>query len=960
MTAMSQLPDQEAPTTPPSMPVRKRLLLVDISSYFYRAFHAMPDFKSPSGEPTGAIYGVANMLNRLRDEYPADYSACVFDPKGKTFRDDIYPEYKAQRAPMPEDLARQIGHIREVCEALGWPCIEVAGMEADDVIGTLSVHAAARDVETVISTGDKDLAQLVNEKVTLVNTMSNEKLDIAGVTAKYGVPPNRIVDYLALIGDAVDNVPGVEKVGPKTAVKLLAEFDSLDGVISNAEKVKGVVGANIAKARDWLPTGRLLVKVKCDVPLPFEFDTIDHKEIDVGRLDALYESFGFRTLRNQLKKAVLLGRKELPNDLQTVVGAKSAEDSTAGVFRRANKDSVASRWISGELPTHQTSFITTRRYVTIFSEAELTIWIAKLNAADLVCLDTETTSLDQIQASIVGISFACVAGEAAYLPLRHNYPGAPDQLSFDTAIGMLRAWLADPTKKKLGQNIKYDSHVFANHGIDVQGYVHDTLLQSYVLESHQRHDLQSLASRHLGATDLLSFEDVAGKGASQIGFDQVSIETATKYSAEDSDVTLQLHGAMYRLVAADPKLNNVYETIEIPVSRVLLKMERNGVLIDAAQLQLQSSELGRKMLELEARAHEIAGQPFNLGSPKQLAEVLFEKQGIKPIKKTPGGAPSTDEETLEKLALDYPLPKAILEYRSVSKLKSTYTDKLPRMVNARTGRVHTNYAQAVAVTGRLSSTDPNLQNIPVRTAEGRRIREAFIAPPGSVIVSADYSQIELRIMAHLSGDSGLLEAFANGEDVHRATAAEVFGITREEVSSQQRRYAKVINFGLIYGMSAFGLAANLGIERSAAASYIDRYFARYPGVKAYMDRTRNAAQERGYVETAFGRRLWLPDIRSGNQGRRQGAERAAINAPMQGTAADIIKLAMIAVQGWLEASKLHAKLIMQVHDELVLEVPLDELDIVKANVPRLMTNVTKLDVPLVADPGVGSNWDEAH
>lgn len=960
MTAMSQLPDQEAPTTLQSSPVRKRLLLVDISSYFYRAFHAMPDFKSPSGDPTGAIYGVVNMLNRLRDEYPADYSACVFDPKGKTFRDDIYPEYKAQRAPMPGDLARQIDHIREVCEALGWPCIEVAGMEADDVIGTLSVHAAARDVETVISTGDKDLAQLVNEKVTLVNTMSNEKLDIAGVTAKYGVPPNRIVDYLALIGDTVDNVPGVEKVGPKTAVKLLAEFDSLDGVISNAEKVKGVVGANIAKARDWLPTGRLLVKVKCDVPLPFEFDTIDHKEIDVARLDALYESFGFRTLRNQLKKAVQLGRKELPNDLQTVVGAKSAEDSTAGVFRRANKDSVASRWISGEPPTHQTSFITTRRYVTIFSEAELTIWIAKLNAADLVCLDTETTSLDQTQASIVGISFACVAGEAAYLPLRHNYPGAPDQLSFDTAIGMLRAWLADPTKKKLGQNIKYDLHVFANHGIDVQGYVHDTLLQSYVLESHQRHDMQSLASRHLGATDLLSYEDVAGKGASQIGFDQVSIETATKYSAEDSDVTLQLHGAMYRVVAADPKLNYVYETIEMPVSRVLLKMERNGVLIDAAQLQLQSSELGRKMLELEARAHEIAGQPFNLGSPKQLAEVLFEKQGIKSIKKTPGGAPSTDEETLEKLALDYPLPKAILEYRSVSKLKSTYTDKLPRMVNARTGRVHTNYAQAVAVTGRLSSTDPNLQNIPVRTAEGRRIREAFIAPPGSVIVSADYSQIELRIMAHLSGDSGLLEAFANGEDVHRATAAEVFGITRDEVSSQQRRYAKVINFGLIYGMSAFGLAANLGIERSAAASYIDRYFARYPGVKAYMDRTRNAAQERGYVETAFGRRLWLPDIRSGNQGRRQGAERAAINAPMQGTAADIIKLAMIAVQGWLEASKLHAKLIMQVHDELVLEVPLDELDLVKANVPRLMTNVTKLDVPLVADPGVGSNWDEAH
>ena len=960
MAAMSQLPDPEAPAALSSPSIRKRLLLVDISSYFYRAFHAMPDFKSPSGEPTGAIYGVANMLNRLRDDYPADYSACVFDPKGKTFRDDIYREYKAQRTPMPEDLAHQIGHIREVCEALGWPCIEVAGMEADDVIGTLSVHAAARDVETVISTGDKDLAQLVNDKVTLVNTMSNEKLDIAGVIAKYGVPPNRIVDYLTLMGDAVDNVPGVEKVGPKTAVKLLAEFGTLDGVIQNAEKVKGVVGANIVKARDWLPTGRLLVTVKCDVPLPFDFDTIDHKAVDISRLDMLYESFGFRTLRNQLKRGDQLGAKEQPSDAEPLATANDAEGSATGVFRQANKDSGASRWISSEPSARQTTFVSTRHYLTISNLAELANWVEKLNSVGLVCLDTETTSLDQMQASIVGISFACVAGEAAYLPLRHNYPGAPDQLDFDAAIGMLRVWLADPTKKKLGQNIKYDLHVFANHGIDVQGYVHDTLLQSYVLESHQRHDMQSLAARHLGANDLLSFEDVAGKGATQISFDQVSIETATKYSAEDSDVTLQLHSAMYSQVAADPKLKYVYEAIEMPVSRVLLTMERNGVLIDAALLQQQSSELGLKMLELEARAHEIAGQPFNLGSPKQLGEILFEKQGIKPIKKTPGGAPSTDEETLEKLALDYPLPKAILEYRSISKLKSTYTDKLPRMVNAKTGRVHTNYAQAVAVTGRLSSTDPNLQNIPVRTAEGRRIREAFIAPPGSVIVSADYSQIELRIMAHLSGDQGLLEAFAKGEDVHRATAAEVFGTTREEVSSEQRRYAKVINFGLIYGMSAFGLAANLGIERSAAASYIDRYFARYPGVKAYMDRTRNAAQDSGYVETAFGRRLWLPDIRSGNQGRRQGAERAAINAPMQGTAADLIKLAMIAVQGWLETSKLQTKLVMQVHDELVLEVPSGELDLVKANVPGLMTNVAKLDVPLVAEPGVGINWDEAH
>ena len=949
---MSQPPDHKSAMNVSNGQMRKRLLLVDISSYFYRAFHAMPDFKSPSGEPTGAIYGVVNMLNRLRDDYPADYSACVFDPKGKTFRDDIYPEYKANRAPMPEDLAQQIGHIREVCDALGWPCVEVAGMEADDVIGTLSVHATGRDVDTVISTGDKDLAQLVNDKVTLVNTMSNEKLDIAGVTEKYGVPPNRIVDYLALMGDTVDNVPGVEKVGPKTAVKLINEFGSLDGVLENAEKVKGVVGANIVKARDWLPTGRTLVTVKCDVPLPFEFDNINHKDIDVARLDQLYESFGFRTLRTQLHKRA--GTTEPAS-----MSGTASDGTETAVFKQASKDSGAVRWSSGEPVAVQTPFIGTRHYVTIDTEAALDAWLDKLNAADLVCLDTETTSLDQMQAQIVGLSFACVAGEAAYLPLRHNYPGAPDQLDFELAINKLKPWLANASKPKLGQNSKYDLHVFANHGIAVNGYVHDTLLQSYALESHQRHNMDSLASRHLGTKTIL-FEEVAGKGASQIGFDQVSIEKATEYSAEDSDVTLQLHGAMYPQIAADPKLKYIYETIEMPVSRVLLTMERNGVLIDASLLQTQSAELGLKMLALEAKAHELAGQPFNLGSPKQLGEILFDKQGIKPLKKTPGGAPSTDEETLEKLAEDYPLPKAILEYRSVAKLKSTYTDKLPRMVNAKTGRVHTNYAQAVAVTGRLSSTDPNLQNIPVRTAEGRRIREAFIAPPGSVIVSADYSQIELRIMAHLSGDKGLLDAFANGEDVHRATASEVFGVPRDEVSSEQRRYAKVINFGLIYGMSAFGLAANLGIERAAAASYIERYFARYPGVAAYMERTRNVAREAGYVETVFGRRLWLPDIRSSNQGRRQGAERAAINAPMQGTAADLIKLAMIAVQGWLEQEKLQTKLVMQVHDELVLEVPESELERVKTNVPGLMTNVATLDVPLVAEPGVGANWDEAH
>ena len=954
---------------------RRRLLLVDISSYFYRAFHALPDFRSPAGEPTGAIFGVANMLNKLRDEYPADYSACVFDPKGKTFRDDIYPAYKANREKMPEDLGRQIAPIRELAEALGWPCVEVAGMEADDVIGTLAKHAVARGVETIISTGDKDLAQLVEDGVLWYNTMSNEKLGVQGITEKFGVPPNRIIDYLALMGDNVDNVPGVEKVGPKTAAKWIAEYGSLDGVIANAAGIKGVVGENLRKAIDWLPTGRTLVTVKCDVPLPFDFDTIGHKERDIARLDDLYEQFGFKGMRAALYKGA--GTQPTLED-----------GADAGLFRQAAKDSNAARWsassISPSLPLSKRevdpaqgetppfakgglggifggqSFVSTRKYETISTHTHLDAWIAKLNAAELAALDTETTSLDQMRAQIVGLSFACVSGEAAYLPLRHIYPGAPDQLDFDQALAKLRPWLEDANKKKLGQNIKYDLHVFANHGIAVKGYQHDTLLQSYVLESHQRHDMESLASRHLGATDTISFEDVAGKGASQICFDQVSIDTATNYSSEDSDVTLQLHGALYPQIASDEKLKYVYEQIEMPTSHVLLTIERNGVLIDGALLDKQSGELGIKMLELEHRAHQEAGQPFNLGSPKQLAEILFDKKGIKPLKKTPGGAASTDEETLAKLAEDYPLPKIILEYRSVAKLKSTYTDKLPRMVNPKSGRVHTNYGQAIAVTGRLSSNDPNLQNIPVRTAEGRRIREAFIAPPGSKILSADYSQIELRIMAHLSGDAGLLKAFAEGEDVHRATAAEVFGVSREEVSSEHRRYAKVINFGLIYGMSAFGLASNLGIERSAAASYIDKYFARYPGVKAYMDRTRNEAHQRGYVETVFGRRLWLPDIKSGNQGRRQGAERAAINAPMQGTAADLIKLAMIAVQGWLESEKLATRMIMQVHDELVLEVPDSELELVKANVPGLMTNVAKLDVPLVAEPGVGRNWQEAH
>jgi DNA polymerase I len=931
-----------------------RLLLVDISSYFYRAFHALPDLRSPSGEPTGALRGVVSMLQKLQKELPSDYSACVFDPSGPTFRDEIYSEYKATRAAMPEDLRAQIQPIREAAQALGWPIVEVKGFEADDVIGTLAEHAKNRGVNTIISTGDKDFAQLVDDKVTLYNTMSYERLDSGGVQEKFGVPPERIIDYLALMGDTVDNVPGVDKVGPKTAAKLIAEYGSLDAIMANADKVKGVVGENLRKAADWLPTGRTLVTVKRDVPLPFEFDQLAFRDPDVPQLIALYDRFGFKSMKDALAK-------EGGGDAST----PSTEASGDSVFKQASKDTGATRWSSGGAAPGMAEgegavpFVDTRNYQLILTDQDLDLWIEKLNAAELACLDTETTSLDQLQAQIVGISFAVKAGEAAYVPLTHRYAGAPEQLPLDATLLKLKPWLEDESKKKLGQNAKYDMHVFANHGITVRGYQHDTLLADYVLESHQRHDMDSLATRFLNAKTI-SYEEVAGKGASQIGFDQVDVERACEYSAEDSDVTLQLHHAIYPMVKRDPKLAYVYEQIELPTMHVLLAVERNGVLIDTQQMEKQSGELGQKMLELEAKAHQEAGQPFNLGSTKQLAEILFDKKGIKPIKKTPGGAPSTDEETLEKLAEDHPLPRIILDYRGVSKLKSTYTDKLPKMVNPRTGRVHTNYGQAVAVTGRLSSNDPNLQNIPVRTHEGRRIREAFIAPPGSKILSADYSQIELRIMAHMSGDKGLLDAFAAGEDIHRATAAEVFGAERDQVTSEQRRYAKVINFGLIYGMSAFGLASNLGIERAAAASYIDKYFARYPGVHQYMARTRAEAHEHGYVETVFGRRLWLPDIKSGNQMRRAGAERAAINAPMQGTAADLIKLAMIAVQGWLESEKLQTKMIMQVHDELVLEVPEGELERARAKVPELMTSVAKLDVPLLAEPGVGGNWEEAH
>ena len=917
----------------------KTLLLVDGSSYLYRAFHAMPDLRSPQGEPTGAIYGVLNMLRRLRKDYAADYSACVFDAKGKTFRDDWYPEYKAHRPPMPDDLRAQVEPLHEVVAAAGWNILMVDGVEADDVIGTLAQQASQQGARCIISTGDKDLTQLVNEHVLWVNTMSEEELDAAGVAAKFGVPPERIVDYLTLIGDTVDNVPGVPKCGPKTAVKWLTEYGTLDNLVEHAGEIKGVAGENLRAALEWLPQGRRLVTVKCDVPLDRRYSELVAPAADVAKLRELFERFGFKSWLRELDGG----------------GAGShavARETPAKPPRTAGAELRQFEQAAQATATNDTS-----GYEAILTEAQLDAWLHQLMAAPLVSLDTETTGLDQMTAQLVGISFSIEAHQAAYLPLAHHYPGAPDQIGRAHALQKLRHWLESPAHKKLGQNLKYDQHIFANHGIALRGIAEDTLLQSYVLESHKPHEMGNLALRHLGL-ETMSYADVVGKGAKQIGFDQVDIDTATRYSAEDADITLQLHQTLSPQLQG--KLAEVYREIELPVREVLFRMERNGVLIDGGKLARQSHELGEKMMVIEKQAFEAAGQPFNLNSPKQLSEILFDKLGLPVKKKTPSGTPSTDEEVLQELALDYPLPKLLLDYRGMAKLKSTYTDKLPQMVNASTGRVHTSYSQAVAVTGRLASSDPNLQNIPIRTPEGRRIREAFIAPPGSRIVSADYSQIELRIMAHLSGDEGLLKAFAAGEDIHRATAAEVFGVALDAVSSEQRRYAKVINFGLIYGMSAFGLASQLNIENSAAKQYIDLYFARYPGVKRYMDDTRLQAKAQGFVETVFGRRLWLPEINGANAMRRQAAERAAINAPMQGTAADLIKLAMIAVQDWLEKEKLETKLIMQVHDELVLEVAQGELALVKEKVRELMCNVAELKVPLEVGLGEGGNWDEAH
>ena len=916
----------------------KTLLLVDGSSYLYRAFHALQraDLRNQKGEPTGAIYGVLNMLRRLHNETRADYSACVFDAKGKTFREDVYPDYKANRPPMPDDLAVQIAPLKEAIAAMGWPLLEIEGVEADDVIGTLARQAEQEGVRVIIASGDKDLAQLVTPIITIENadprTGEREILDEAGVEKKFGVKPERIIDYLTLIGDSVDNVPGVAKVGPKTAVKWLGQYGSLDDVVKHAPEIGGVVGENLRQTLDWLPRARELLTIKCDVELPLTVSDLGSQPRDGAKLLELFRRFGFKSWLRELE------------------GAPGAEDA---LQRSTGRDSAVESAAPAGPP------VAGRNYETILSTSQLDAWLTKIGQANLVSVDTETTSLDAFKAELVGVSLCVEQGHAAYVPLAHRYTGAPQQLERDAVLGRLKPWLEDPQRAKLAQHGKYDMHVLANHGVRLSGLAHDTLLESYVLESHRSHDMDSLAERHLGL-QTITYDEVTGKGASRIGFEQVAVERATEYAAEDADITLRLHHALLPQIEGDAKLDRVYRELEMPLVAVLFTMERNGVLLDTELLRRLSREFGAKMAEIETQAHEHAGQPFNLNSPKQIQELLFEKHQLPVVKKTPSGAPSTDEDVLGELALDHPLPKLILDYRGLAKLKSTYTDKLPEMINTATGRVHTNYGQAVAVTGRLASNDPNLQNIPIRTAEGRRIREAFIAPPGSRIVSADYSQIELRIMAHISQDASLLQAFAAGEDIHRATAAEIFGMPAEQLGPEQRRYAKVINFGLIYGMSAFGLARQLGIERAAAQQYMDRYFARYPGVADYMQRTREAARVNGYVETVFGRRLWLPEIRSGNAGRRQGAERAAINAPMQGTAADLIKMAMISVDRWLGEKRLGTRLVIQVHDELVLELPEAELDLVEQTLPALMGGVAELSVALVVDIGVGANWDTAH
>ena len=900
------------------------LLLVDGSSYLYRAFHVpnLQQLTNSHGAPTGAVYGVANMLRSLIKEYRPQLMAVVFDARGKTFRHEMFSDYKANRPSMPEELAAQVEPLHALVRAMGLPLLQVPDVEADDVIGTLASEAARLGMETVISTGDKDMAQLVNDHVTLVNTMSRTTLDSAGVEEKFGVTPAQIIDYLALTGDSSDNIPGVPKVGPKTAAKWLATHGSLDNIMAHAADIKGKVGESLREHLDMLPLSRQLTTIRCDVELDCGPQALRVQAPDMAQLRELYSELEFTRLLEELD-------------------SRTATDGDPGDDRPA----------AAAAPV----------YETLLTQAQLDDWLARLQQAGVFAFDTETTSLDYMAARIVGVSFAVAANEAAYVPLAHDYPGAPEQLNREAVLAQLQPLLENSELLKIGHNIKYDRNVLENHGIKLDGLGYDSMLESYVLDSTAvRHDMDSVALKYLGHTNI-KFTDVAGKGAKQLTFNEVPVEMAAPYAAEDADITWQLHAAMWPQLTATPALQHIFTDLEMPLVTVLSDMEQTGVVIDTGMLAQQSGELAHRITDIEQEAHREAGQPFNLGSPKQIQQLLFDKLQLPVLAKTPKGAPSTAESVLQELALDYPLPRLILEHRSLSKLKSTYTDKLPQQVCLDTGRVHTSYHQAVAATGRLSSSDPNLQNIPVRTEEGRRIRQAFVAPPGKVLLAADYSQIELRIMAHLSADAGLLKAFSEGQDVHRATAAEVFGVAPEAVSNEQRRSAKAINFGLIYGMSAFGLAKQLGIARGAAQEYIDIYFARYPGVQAYMEATREQARQQGYVETVFGRRLYLPDINARNGQLRAAAERTAINAPMQGTAADIIKRAMIDMHHWLKsANGLDITMIMQVHDELVFEVAAADTDAAKTPISERMCGAVSLSVPLLVDIGVGANWDEAH
>tara|TARA_R110002072_G_scaffold21902_5_gene77187 strand:+ start:17024 stop:19765 length:2742 start_codon:yes stop_codon:yes gene_type:complete len=908
------------------------MVLIDGSYYLFRAYHAIRDLTNAQGEPTNAIYGVINMMQKHLTEGGPDYFAIIFDAKGKTFRNDLYADYKANRPPMPDDLVCQIQPLHDLIRAMGVPLLMIDGVEADDVIATLSRQAASKGIKTVVSTGDKDLAQMVNDRIHLINTMSNSYLDPAGVEEKFGIPPELIIDYLSLMGDTADNVPGVPKVGPKTAVKWLKQYGSLDEIISRAGEIKGKVGENLREFMPQLPLSRELVTLKYDVELDFTPEELVITAPDNSALKEMYQRWNFRTLLSQLEEND--GRPE-PSGKKALGPTKTATTTTE---------------------TNSTEPV----YETIFSTEQLDQWISRLESASLISIDTETTSLDYMQAEIVGVSFAITENHAAYVPLQHDYAGAPEQLSLTSALERLKPILENEDIKKIGQNLKYDLEVFANYDITLRGIEHDTMLASYVVNSTaSRHDMDSLALRYLNI-ETTHYEDVAGKGAKQIPFNQISIEVAAPYAAEDADIVLKLHRVLSSDLEQHAELKRVYNNIEIPLLTVLARIERNGVVIDSDMLMQQAHDLTGRMQEIEIEAHNLAGETFNISSPKQIQTILYEKMELPILAKTPKGQPSTAESVLQELAEDYKLPRLILDYRSLSKLCSTYTDKLPQMVNPKTGRVHTSYHQAVAATGRLSSSNPNLQNIPIRTPEGRKIRQAFIAPPGYTMVAADYSQIELRIMAHLSGDKGLLEAFARGQDIHKTTAAEVFSVAIDDVDNDQRRAAKAINFGLIYGMSAFGLAKQLGVSRTEAQQYVELYFSRYPGVKTFMDNTREKAKEDGFVETVYQRRLYLPEINARNAARRQYAERTAINAPMQGTAADIIKLAMINIDEWLQRSSIDAIMIMQVHDELIFEVANKELEPFIEEINTRMSKNELLSVPLEVDIGYGHNWDEAH